>query len=332
MGGCTPTRAAAAALTDGVGGASLAALPVGVAAGTRVATAAGPVAVEELRPGDFLPSGQRVVGLTRRTLNAEALARDADARPVHLAAGALADGVPDCALLLAPGQLVLIGGHAVPAAALVNGVSVTRVPAEAAVTFFAVQLDGPAGFLAAGVACDGPGRRPAAAAAIAAVRRELALRCGLRHGELSGNVADASLAGAAGWTMDPTHPSARVVVELVAGGAVVGHALADRRRSDLIMGGVGDGHCGFALHLHHKLPASRSHLLQLRRQGDGADLPGSPVLLPRPAGEPADFAAALAAETAAAASATEREDLAAFLARQLGRLLQERAERPRPTA
>ena len=323
----TPTRAAAVALFDGTGGASLAAMPVGVAAGTRVATPGGQVAVDQLRTGDALDTAQRVVAIPRRTLTAEVLAHEPDARPVHIAAGALGDGVPASPLLLAPGQLVLIAGDAIPAAALVNGESITRAAPTASVTYVGLRLDAPPlHFLAEGVSCGDIGLRPASLAAIARARQELDAR--LTHGQLSGHLATVGHAGAYGWLLDEAHPSARIMIELSVNGAVLGRALADRRRPDLLMAGIGDGHCGFDLQLHPPLPVGRSHVLRLRRADDGADLPGSPLLLSAAAGEPAALAVALESETAAASTDAGREDLARFLARRLDRLLQTRMERP----
>ena len=143
-----------------------------------------------------------------------------------------------------------------------------------------------------------------------------------RAASAMGNVAATDHVGAAGWALDEAHPNVPVAVELVVGGRVVAHALADLRRPDLAIAGVGDGSCGFNIRPHRPLPAGRDHLLQVRRVGDGADVPGSPLLLPRAAGSSADF------ETALAQVATNRQGLAAFLAGEVDRLLHARANRP----
>jgi len=327
-----PTAAAAAATFDGAGGATLTATPSGLAAGTRIATPAGEVAAEELRAGDLVLAAAgtqvRVAAVGRRTLAPDALARDADLRPVRLAAGAIAERVPRRDLLLAPGQLLVIDGVALPAAALVNGVSITRVLSGGAVTYVRIGVDDADALLADAAAVAGFGRRAAAGSALAGVRRKLEARIGLVRGKLMGNVATTDHAGATGWALDEAHPGAPVAVEFVARGAVVAHALAELRRPDLAMAGVGEGRCGFVVRLRRPLPAGRDHLLQVRRVGDGADVPGSPLLLPRAAGTAADCDAALQHATAAASTQPARDDLAAFLAGQLDRLLQARAGRP----
>jgi hypothetical protein len=326
-----PTAAAATACFDGAGGATLAAPPSGVVAGTRIATPDGSVAAEDLHPGDLVQTAAgapaRVAAVARRMLAADALRRDTDGRPVRLAADAIANGVPRQDLLLAPEQLLLIDGIPLRAAALVNGVSITRVASGGSVAYVRIRLDQPGAFLADGAACDGSGQRAAPAACLAEVLRMLAARIGLAGGKLLGNVATADHAGAAGWTLDEAHPEAPVAVEFLVRGRVVAHALADLRRPDLAVAGVGDGRCGFAVQPRRKLPPGPDHLLQVRRTGDGADVPGSPLLLPHAAGTSADFDVALAHATAAATPAT-RDDLAAFLAGQVDRLLRARADRP----
>lgn len=323
------TRAAAAALYDGTGGASLAAIPTGVVAGTRIATQSGARPVEDLRAGDLLASGHRVAAVTHRTLDADALARDADARPVHIGVGALADGLPAHALVVAPAQPLRIEGEAVPAAALVNGASITRPRTAEAVTYVRLRLDAPACFVAEGVACDGFGRRASNVAAIARVRSATEPGSGVARGALEGDVAEFDRCHARGWALDKMHSSStRVVLEFAVSGKVVGHALADVRRPDLEMAGLGDGSCGFSARLSPPLAAGRHTIVEVRRVGDGAAMPHTPLLLLAPSTGPAAFEAALKQSMEQATSDPRRRALASFLARQLDRLLQARGERP----
>jgi hypothetical protein len=323
------TRAAAAALYDGTGGASLAAIPTGVVAGTRIATQSGAQPVEDLRAGDLLASGHRVIATSRRSLDADALARDADARPVHIGVGALADGLPARALVVAPAQLLRIDGEAVPAAALVNGTSITRSRTAGAVTYVRLRLDAPACFIAEGVACDGFDRRAGNVSAIARVRRATEPRSEVAQGVLDGDVAEFDRCYARGWALDKMHPaSVRVVLEFAIGGKVVGHALADVRRPDLEMAGLGDGRCGFSARLSPPLAAGRHAIVEVRRVGDGAAMPRTPFLLLAPSAGPATFECALKQSMEQATSDLRRQALASFLARQLDRLLQARGEHP----
>ena len=113
------------------------------AAGTRIRTVTGEVAVEDLRAGD------RVVGsfggkvevkwIGYRHVRAD---RHRDPRavwPIRIAAGALGDGMPARDLFLSPEHALYLDGHLVPAQLLVNGRTITR-ERRSAVTYFHVEL------------------------------------------------------------------------------------------------------------------------------------------------------------------------------------------------
>jgi len=78
--------------------------PVCFAAGTRIATPHGPVAVERLAPGDRVLLAEGGTAPVRRclvrTLTAAEVARDPRLRPVRIAAGALGQGLPDRDLIV----------------------------------------------------------------------------------------------------------------------------------------------------------------------------------------------------------------------------------------
>ena len=67
---------------------------------------------------------------------------------------------------------------------------------------------------------------------------------------------------------------------MLADGAVVGRVRAAEHRADLDAAGIGDGRHGFHVALPRLLGADAPHLVAVRRESDGAELPGSPVLLP----------------------------------------------------
>ena len=80
----------------------------------------------------------------------------------------------------------------------------------------------------------------------------------------------------AGWAADEGGPTS---IEIFDNGVLVGEALALAYRADL-RGAVGeDGRHAFELRLDPPLSALSSHLIEVRRTGDGAPLPGSSVLL-----------------------------------------------------
>ncbi|RVU16815.1 Hint domain-containing protein [Methylobacterium oryzihabitans] len=114
------------------------------ATGTRLRTARGEVAVEELRVGDRAVT---VGGATRpvrwigaRTLDGGGRPLAFSQQPVRIRAGAFGDGLPVRDLLLSPGHPVLVGDHLVPVMSLVNGTSLARMPVGA-VTYWHVELD-----------------------------------------------------------------------------------------------------------------------------------------------------------------------------------------------
>ncbi|MRI56173.1 hypothetical protein D8770_19740 [Methylobacterium sp. DB1607] len=114
------------------------------ATGTRIRTARGEVAVEDLRVGD---QAVTVGGASRpiRWIGSRALDGGGSAlpfarQPVRIRAGAFGDGLPVRDLLLSPGHPVLVGDHLVPVMSLVNGTSLARMPATA-VTYWHVELD-----------------------------------------------------------------------------------------------------------------------------------------------------------------------------------------------
>jgi hypothetical protein len=128
------------------------------------------------------------------------------------------------------------------------------MPASDTVTYVQLRLDGPGCFMVGGIACDGFHALPADAAAVARIRAVIDARAGRVHGPLDGDAAEVDRRGAYGWALDATRPTSPVALEYAVNAAVVGHAIADVRRPDLEMAGLGEGRCGFRLRLRHPFP------------------------------------------------------------------------------
>ncbi|MBW8270155.1 Hint domain-containing protein [Caldovatus aquaticus] len=115
--------------------------------GTRIMTARGEVAVEDLRIGDLVvtahgrgPVLQPVVWVGRRRVNLALHPNRAAAEPILVRAGALGENVPFRDLRVSPEHALFVDGRLVPAALLVNGVSIVREPWWQAVTWYHVEL------------------------------------------------------------------------------------------------------------------------------------------------------------------------------------------------
>ena len=123
--------------------------------GTRIATPAGPVAIEDLRAGDLVltaDGGTREIVWMGRKRVAALFADPLKSYPVRIAAGALGDSRPERDLFVSPDHALRIDGLLVQANALVNGTSIARVPRpDATFTYFHIELADHSLVLAEGV-------------------------------------------------------------------------------------------------------------------------------------------------------------------------------------
>ena len=95
---------------------------------------------------------------------------------------------------------------------------------------------------------------------------------------LTGHLDQADRFALTGWAMDPARPGEAVELELVLDGAVIGRFLADRHRPDLEAAGLGAGRLAFQVQIPGGLSTHAERVVELRRVGDGAPVPGSPVV------------------------------------------------------
>jgi len=271
--------------------------------GTLIRTPAGERPVEALRRGDLVVTAdgttKAVKWIGHRSYEAEFGASEAFVRPVVFKAGSLGGGLPVRDLKVSPQHGMLVDGVMVPAAALVNGVSILRDANPGDVTYFHIELDGHEAVFAEGAlsetfvdhdsramfdnadefgmlfgtAATRPVEQPRLEEGfrLAAIRRRLAEVAGIPAGPAAGGPATGNLERIEdgvlhGWIVDTACAEA-VEAEVLVDGEVVGRVVANRYRADLDQAGLAGGRGGFTF----ALPASAERLEQvsLRRVIDG---------------------------------------------------------------
>jgi hypothetical protein len=113
--------------------------------GTRILTIRGEIPVEQLCPGDVavLADGATspIIFIGHRRLDLRRHPRPEAVRPIRIAAGALADGVPSRPLTLSPDHALLLDGALVQAKDLVDGIAIVQDMATASVRYYHVELE-----------------------------------------------------------------------------------------------------------------------------------------------------------------------------------------------
>ncbi len=280
--------------------------PACFAAGTRIATVHGNIAVEHLKIGDgvkiFGGGSAPVKWIGMRHYNAP-FADDWEILPIHVQRHALGWNVPSRDLFVSPDHALCLDGVLVHAWRLVNGVSIRQVEGLAEVNYYHVELERHAVIFAENCPAESflnadCRQRFANAAEFAAlysgaelpqaacmpraedgfrlhaIQQRLSARAGIRSvrkspGPLQGFVDEASAAVVRGWARDTCAPEEPVALEVLCGDTCVGRLLANAYREDLRAAGLGSGGHGF---LFRPVAGTRGPF-QVRRIGDGAILP-----------------------------------------------------------
>jgi hypothetical protein len=270
--------------------------------GTRIGTPGGERAVEALRIGDEVLTRfggvQRIKWIGRSTHQGRTLGTDPLLLPVSIAAGALGENEPACALTVSPGHALFVAGVLVPAWRLVNGVSITQTPCVDEVRYLHIELDrhdlilsngswsesylnetprvwfdnaDEYAALYPGVDMPGPACLPRVEGGLAllAVQHLVNRRAGLATpaesgGDLAGEVDVLRPDLVAGWAMSGEAP---VMLLVMAGGEIVARVPANRYRPDLRARGE-PCRRGFAV----SLPPGARGPISVRRALDGVAL------------------------------------------------------------
>jgi hypothetical protein len=115
-------------------------------AGTRILTPDGQVAVEHLRPGDRVATGNGgpalpVRWIGRRRVDARIHPRPETVQPIRIQRDAFADGVPHRDLLVSPDHAVYVDGLLIAARLLVNGATIFQDRTITAIEYLHIELD-----------------------------------------------------------------------------------------------------------------------------------------------------------------------------------------------
>ncbi|MDE2198432.1 MAG: Hint domain-containing protein [Rhodospirillales bacterium] len=114
------------------------------AAGTRIGTPSGDIAIEDLHPGDAVLRARggtaRVRWIGRRHVDCRRHPRPWDILPVRITAGAFGRGLPVRDLVLSPDHAVFTGGVLIPVRYLLNGATIIQQKA-AAIDYLHLELD-----------------------------------------------------------------------------------------------------------------------------------------------------------------------------------------------
>jgi hypothetical protein len=113
------------------------------AAGTRILTPHGEVAVETFSPGDMVTTSsgatRRLIWVGHRRIACGAHPHPDEVMPIRISAGAFALGMPKRDLFLSPDHAVFADGVLIPIRHLVNGTTIAREPRDD-VTYWHLEL------------------------------------------------------------------------------------------------------------------------------------------------------------------------------------------------
>jgi glycosyltransferase involved in cell wall biosynthesis len=129
----------------------------------------------------------------------------------------------------------------------------------------------------------------------------------------------------AGWAYSQGS-DAPVALQVLDNGVPLARVLANDSRPDLPGAGIGTGRHAFDLLIPGGLSPLTRHVIDVRRDSDGARLPGAPAVIEAAGGFGLGLEAAVAAAVAALAPGEQQERALGFLRTQFERLQQARAE------
>jgi hypothetical protein len=237
--------------------------------------------------------------------------------PICIKRGALADNIPCRDLYVSPRHALFIDGSLFPAGLLVNGNTIRALQVIDAIHYFHVELDSHDVILAEGAASetfvDDNSRamfqntpdygalypnearvqatyfapRMTSGYRLEALVQQLTARGQLLQadgravvlGPLRGSFDQLTASTILGWALDTHAPECPVDLVILDNDVVIGEVCAEIYRSDLQAAAIGDGCHGFSVTIPAQLSGFSRHVISVRRQADGTELPGSPMVL-----------------------------------------------------
>jgi glycosyltransferase involved in cell wall biosynthesis len=145
-------------------------------------------------------------------------------------------------------------------------------------------------------------------------------------GASRGQLDQATRERIAGWAQDAGAPETPVALQVLDNGVPIMRVLANLARTDLAEAGIGSGRYGFDIIIPGGLSPLARHVLHVRREADGAELPGSPAVIEAAGGFDAGLRRAIANAVTAIGPDDDRDDALRFILEQADRLLQQRAD------
>ena len=136
-------------------------------------------------------------------------------------------------------------------------------------------------------------------------------------GPLRGSLDTASRHRLTGWACDGTEP---VWLDVLVDDLPVARLVANRYRTDLDQAGIGRGRAGFDVTFPGGLSPLGRHIITVRRARDGAELPGSPIVIAPADSFDADLRHAVIGAVAAIRTREESAGIRAFLQDQIEHL------------
>ncbi len=129
-----------------------------------------------------------------------------------------------------------------------------------------------------------------------------------------------------GWAQDGDAPEAAVALQILCDGRTLARVVANIYRPDLEQAGLGSGRHGFEVAIPGGLSPLDRHVLQVRRESDGSELSGSPVVIEAAGWFDASLESAVSQAVAAVAGETDQARIMGFMLEQADRLAQRMAD------